>query len=73
MSPYGMINKVELNKLYSKPHYCYSVVSDDVEVFWSVDKKEAEKVFNETKGMFVELVQLKNGNYDKVVNSKEIE
>lgn len=67
-----MIAKSELNKLYSKPHYCYSVVSDDVEVFWSVDKKAAEKVFNETEGMFVELVQLKNGNYDKEIKSKEI-
>lgn len=73
MTAYGMITKSELNKLYSKPHYVYSVVSDDVEVFWSADKKAAEKVFNETKGMFVELVQLKNGNYNKVVNSKEIE
>lgn len=73
MAAYRKMTKVELNKLYSKPHYCYSVVSDDVEVFWSIDKKEAEKVFNETNGMIVELVQLKNGNYLKLIDYREIE
>lgn len=73
MAQYGKITKSELNKLYSKPHYYYKVVSDDIEVFGSLDKKEAVKVFNETKGNYVELVQLNHGDFHKVVKSKEIE
>lgn len=73
MASYGMITESALNKLYSAPHYYYTVVSDDVEVFGSVDKKAAEKVFKETNGNYVELVQLNHGNFHKVIKSKETE
>lgn len=70
---YTQITNSQLNKLYSAPHYYYKVVSDDKEVFGSLFEKEAQKVFKETKGDYVELIRLNHGNFDKVMKSKEVE
>lgn len=62
-----------LTKLYNEPHYYYKVISDDKEIFGSVDKKKAIEVYNKTDGDYVELVQLNHGNYHKTLKEKEKE
>lgn len=73
MCVYGRMRNSELNRIYSKPHCSYQVLSDDKPVIWTTDKSVALKVFSETDGNYVELIQLKNGEFFKTLKEKEKE
>lgn len=62
----------ELKYIYNLPWYYYEVRVDDKVISGSVDRKQVEKVYNETKSGYVELVRLNHGNFDKVIKEKDL-
>lgn len=62
-----------MKTIYDLPHYYYEVRVDDKIIFGSSDDKRARKIFTESKKGYVELIRLKNGDFDKVMKEKDLE